>query len=260
MEQTLAFTDLLRLIDERAATFRATIAAAPSLDVPVPTCPEWTLADLTRHLGHGRRRWAVTVTAGPADAPPDPSTWQHPPAPTSRDALLAWQAAATQELLDALRRTGPDQPCWTWWGDSQTPQTTGAVARHQLHEVAVHTYDAQLAAGHPQPLPHTVALDGVEDFLLTCCATRTAWPHEPVAVDYHTTEGPSWRLRLDTDGARTQRLPSGEPADTDPAAAAAIGTASDIVLVLYGRNPVDALELHGDRRHFDRLVAWDPTA
>ncbi|MEW2154562.1 maleylpyruvate isomerase N-terminal domain-containing protein [Streptomyces sp. NPDC007189] len=94
----------------------------------------------------------------------------------------------TQRLLDALREAGPGRGCWTWWGTWQSPRTCGAVARHQLQEIAVHTYDAQLTAGAPQPLPDEVALDGVEDFLFTCCATTAAWPHRPAVVDYHATE------------------------------------------------------------------------
>lgn len=77
-------------------------------------------------------------------------------------------AASTQHLLDALREAGPYRGCWTWWDASQSPQTSGAVARHQLQEVAVHTYDAQVTVGAPQPLPDEVALDGVDDVLSTC--------------------------------------------------------------------------------------------
>lgn len=36
VHKTLEFPDLLWLIDERAAAFRVAIAAAPSLDLPVP--------------------------------------------------------------------------------------------------------------------------------------------------------------------------------------------------------------------------------
>lgn len=172
------------------------------------TCPEWTLFDLAQHLGEGRRRWAATVAAGPAAAAPArPGPEGAPTAPREREALLAWLAASTQQLLDALREAGPDRGCWTWWGTSQSPQTCGAVARHQLQEITVHTYDAQLTVGAPQPLPDEVALDGVEAFLSTCCATTSAWPHEPAAVVYHATEGRSWRLWLSADGARTARLP-----------------------------------------------------
>ncbi|MGK5440486.1 maleylpyruvate isomerase family mycothiol-dependent enzyme [Micromonospora sp. URMC 105] len=261
MEKTLEFPDLLRLIDERSTAYRAAVAAAPNLDVQVPTCPEWTLFDLVQHLGQGRRSWAATVAAGPAASAKSAAVG--PAAPREREALLAWSAESTQQLLDALREAGPDRGCRTWWGRSQSPQTCGAVARHQLQEITVHTYDAQVTLGTPQPLPDEVALDGVEDFLSTCCATTATWPHEPAVVDYHATEGRSWRLWLSAAGARAARLPGTVPAtaagaEPDAADASARGTASELVLAFYGRLPVDALKLDGDRRLFDLLIAWEP--
>ncbi|MFI5782835.1 maleylpyruvate isomerase family mycothiol-dependent enzyme [Nocardia sp. NPDC051570] len=264
MQNTLDFPDLLRLIDERSTAFRAAVAAAPSLDVQVPTCPEWTLFDLVQHLGVGRRAWAATIAAGP-DATAKSAPQGDPAAPQEREALLAWLAASTQQLLDALREAGPDRGCWTWWGKSQSPQTCGAVARHQLHEIAVHTYDAQLTLGAPQPLPDEVALDGVEEFLSTICTTTVPWPHEPAAVDYHATEGRSWRYWVSADGARAARLPTPDtmPAtadgeDSDAADASSRGTANELVLAFYGRIPLDSLKLNGNRRLLDQLVAWDP--
>jgi uncharacterized protein (TIGR03083 family) len=184
-----------------------------------------------------------------------------PAAPLEREALLAWLAASTQELLDALREAGADRGCWTWWGGSQSPQTCAAVARHQLQEVAVHTYDAQITVGALQPLPDEIALDGVEDFQFTCCATTAPWPHEPAVVDYHAIEGRSWRLWLSADGARIARRPASAGAqDPDPADVRAQGTASELVLVFYGRIPLDTLKTDGDRHVFDLLVAWDPDA
>ena len=70
MHQTPEFPDLLRLIEERSKAFRALVAAAPDLDVPVPTCPGWTLFDLAQHVGQGRLRWAAIVAAGPAEERP----------------------------------------------------------------------------------------------------------------------------------------------------------------------------------------------
>src|SRR5262249_42503921 len=146
-------------------------------------------------------------------------------------------AASVRELLDALREAGPDRGCWTWWGASQAPQTSGAVARHQLQQFAVHTYDAQVTVGTPQPLPGDVALDGVDEFLTTCCSAP--WPHKPAIVDYHDTGGHSWRLRLSADGARTARYPLGAAGgeDPEPADASAWGTANELVMFFYGRIP-----------------------
>lgn len=261
MEKTLEFPDLLRLIDERSTAFRAAVAAAPGLDVQVPTCPEWTLFDLVRHLGEGRRAWAATIVAGPA-ATAKATAESAPAAPREREALSAWLAASTEQLLDALREAGPDRGCWTWWADSQSPRTCGAVARHQLQEIAVHTYDAQLTAGAPEPLPDAVALDGVDEFLSTCVATTSAWPHQPAALDFHATEGRSWRLALSADGARTTRLPTATAAGQAPdaAGASALGTADELVRFFYDRIPTDSLRIDGDGRLFDRLRAWDPDA
>ena len=259
MDHTLDFPVLLGLIDERAAAFREAVDSAPRLDVRVPTCPEWTLSDLVEHLGFVPRRWAANVAAGPADGPAGTAAEGAPTAPREREALLAWSAESTRLLLSALREAGPDRGCWTWWGASQSRQTSGAVARHQVQEAMVHTYDAQGAVGspqpQPQPLPEESALDGVEEFLFTCCATTSAWPHEPASLDFHAVEGRSWRLALSAEGARATRLPA--PAAT-PATASARGTAGELVLTLYGRIPLDSLELDGDHRFFDLLKAWEP--
>ncbi|MFE3524988.1 maleylpyruvate isomerase family mycothiol-dependent enzyme [Streptomyces sp. NPDC059161] len=263
MEKNLEFPDLLRLIDERSTAFRTAVAAAPSLDVQVPTCPGWTLFDLVKHLGGGDRFWAAIVGAGPADAPPAEATAARAAleVPREREALPAWLSASTQLLLNALREAGPESGCWTWWPASQSPQTSGGIARHRVQETAVHTYDAQLAGGVPQPLPLGVALDGVEESLFTVCGTPSAWPHKPTAFDFHTAEGCSWRLTVDGDGARSTRIPApttvtGE--DSDAAGASIRGTASELVLYLYDRIPADSLHVDGDAGLLDLLRAWEP--
>jgi uncharacterized protein (TIGR03083 family) len=250
----LTFPDLLRLIDDRSVAFRSAVASAPDLDAQVPSCPEWSLHDLAQHIGEGRRAWAATVAAGPSATrradPVGPAV-----APRERGELVDWLGESTALLLDALQEAGPDRGCWTWWGDSQSPQTAGAVARHQLQQMAVHTYDAQLAVGAPQPLPEAVALDGVDEFLSTCCATRSPWPHEPAVVDYHASEGRSWRLRLSADGARVAADPTPSEGAPDFSARA---TAHGLVMALYGRNGLESLEIQGDARVFDQLAAWEP--
>ncbi|MFI5982850.1 maleylpyruvate isomerase family mycothiol-dependent enzyme [Streptomyces sp. NPDC051555] len=265
MEKNLEFPALLRLIDERSTAFRAAVAAAPGLDVHVPTCPEWTLFDLVRHLGGGDRFWAAIVGAGPADGPPAEAVAARAALelPREREALLAWLAASTQLLLSALREAGPDAGCWAWWSGLQTPRSSGGVARHRVQESAVHTYDARLAAGAPQPLPTELALDGVEEFLFTVCAASSAWPHEPTAFDFHSAEGRSWRLTVDGDGARTTRIPAptaGTGEAPDAAGASVHGTASELVLYLYDRIQAASLRVDGDAGLLDLLRAWEPEA
>ena len=255
----LTFADHLRLIEERSAAFSSAVAAAPSLDLPVTTRPEWTLSDLVQRVGMGRRKSTAVVAAGPADGPPDQSAWDDGTgAPREREALLAWWAESVDNLMTVLREAGPDRACWTWWDDSPSPQTSGAWTRRQMCEIAVFTYDVQLTLGAPQPLPEEVALDGFDDCQFTLCATDVAWPHEPAVVDYHATEGRSWRLRLSENGAEAARFtPLAD--DTVTVDASAEGTASDLMLFFYDRISIESLKAEGDLRIFDRLAAWDPS-
>ncbi|MGE7391508.1 maleylpyruvate isomerase family mycothiol-dependent enzyme [Streptomyces sp. NPDC004126] len=259
MQNTLEFTDLLRLIDERSTAFRAVVASAADLDVQVPSCPEWKLSDLVRHLGGGDRFWAAIVSAGPADGPPAGAVEARAAlvVPTEREALVAWLEESTRQLLEALREAGPDAGCWAWWEELQSPLTAGTVARHRAQESAVHTWDAGLSLGEPRPLPQEVALDGVEEFLTTCVATISPWPHKPAAIDFRTTEGPVWRLTLDGSGARAARLPLGADATAE---AGVLGTAGELILFLYNRVTADSLRIDGDAELFDRLRDWDPRA
>jgi uncharacterized protein (TIGR03083 family) len=260
MRPQLPFSELLRLIEERSVAFRDAISAAPALEAVVPTCPDWTVLDLAHHLGSVHRNWATIVSAGPSGGSPEDAASPDPAdLPADREALLRWSAGATVELLRALDRSGPDTGCWTWWGDSQSPQTSGAVARHQLVEASVHTYDAQVSAVAGQPLPPVVALDGIEEFLSTSCSTTAAWPHDPATVDFLAEEGAAWRLSLSASGAHVRRLD--QVVATSPGAYASLrGGASDVLLALYGRLDLDALLSQGDRHVFNQLVEWDPDA
>ena len=155
-----------------------------------------------------------------------------------------------------MREAGPDRGCWTWWGRSRAPATSGAVARHQIQEIAVHTYDAQLTQGAAQPLPTDVAVEGVDEFLTTVSATTVPWPFKPATIDLHATEGGSWRLTLNADGVRCDDL----AADAEPGATAMRGAASELVLCFYERIPLDGLEFTGDTEPVEQLAAWVPDA
>ncbi|MFI7382809.1 maleylpyruvate isomerase family mycothiol-dependent enzyme [Streptomyces sp. NPDC049813] len=251
MTVSLEFPTLLRLLDERSAAFRSAVTAAPSLDAPVPSCPGWTVLDLVRHLGTGQRWWAAIVAAGPAGAPPAKEVAE---VPRGTEALLSWYADAHELLLRALRAVGPERACWTWWSAGVSPANAWGVARRRVHEVLVHTYDAQLAAGAVRPMPADVALDGVAEFLDTCNSTPVAWPHEAATVQYHATEGRSWLLTLDSTGAWPAPLTD----DAAPASVSATGTAEQLLLFVWGRRTLRDLRTEGDQRVFEQLIAWEP--
>ncbi|RKE23106.1 maleylpyruvate isomerase family mycothiol-dependent enzyme [Streptomyces sp. TLI_171] len=248
MASTPAFPDLLRLIDDRSATLRSTLATAPDPHARIPSCPDWTLPDLLDHLTTVHRFWTAAVTAGEAftPVPPEPNG-ELPPA-----AALERSEEVTAALLKALDEAGPDAACWTWWQGSGRPSTAGAVARHQVQEAAVHAHDAELAAGTPRPVPEAVALDGLDEFLAVSWGTAGPWPHPPAVVGLRTTEGPAWLVELTADGLR-------QPADGTDRRAATLelaGPASDLLLALHRRRPAAGLLAGGDPAVLEQLLAW----
>ncbi|MFE9859366.1 maleylpyruvate isomerase family mycothiol-dependent enzyme [Streptomyces sp. NPDC005780] len=247
MLQTPAFEDLLALVEDRSAALRDCVAGCPDLDARVPSCPDWSLRDLVEHLTEVQRFWAAAVAAGPSETPPAPAS--APVDDTVPTGLLERSAAATRELVAALRAAGPGTGCWAWWGGSDVPMTSGAVARHQVQEAAVHAFDAQLAAGTPQPVPRVVALDGIAEFIAISHGTAGPWPHEPARIGLHAAEGESWVLDLTASGSPVL--------DGRPETATGLhGPASDLLLTLHGRLSPESLRMQGDRAMLENLLSW----
>jgi hypothetical protein len=124
------------------------------------------------------------------------------------------------------------------------------VARHQVQEAAVHAYDGCESLGRAESLPAAVAVDGVSEFLSTGLGSLGPWPHRPARVQYQAIEGPSWTLDLSPAGATADPAASGDPVTRIHA------TASDLVLLLHRRIPLDAVRLDGDREVATQLREW----
>ncbi|MEU4219487.1 maleylpyruvate isomerase family mycothiol-dependent enzyme [Actinoplanes sp. NPDC026623] len=246
----LPFPESLDLIAERSAALRSAVAAACDLELRVPGCPDWSLRDLVVHLGRVQRFWAAVVAAGPADGPPPASAVIEP---EPHGDLSAWSAESTRLLLESLRAAGPDRDCWTWWGASEAPMTSGAVARHQVQEAAVHAYDAQETIGKPEPIPAGVAADIVDELLVVTLGSLGAWPHRSVRIALSALDGPTWTVDLTPGGARPGPAAGDEPLATMRA------SAGDLVLALYTRIPLDRIEIVGDREVIERFQAWTDT-
>jgi uncharacterized protein (TIGR03083 family) len=244
---TPPYEDLLAYVDDRSRVLRAAIAG--HLDAAVPGCPGWTGWDLVAHLGEVERFWAAAVTAGPAAGPPVEGGEERSAAPAGED-VLGWLGTGTDRLLAALRSADPDLGVWTWWGE---PATAGAVARHQAQEAAVHGWDAQSAAGRPEPVPADLAADAVDEFLHVTVPSSGPWPHAPATVGLAPAgreEG--WSVRLGADG--------GSPVRGRPEGDAVVrGEPSALLLALYGRSRLDTLEVTGDRDLAARFLSWPDT-
>lgn len=217
--------DILRFIESESAAAATTISPG-TVEARVPSCPDWSLAELIWHLGRVQRFWAKTVSAGDVE-PEFPADTR---GPTEAGELEAWFHEGTRELLDALRDVPWDTPAWTWWKEDRT---VGAIARHQVQEAAVHRWDAQLAAtGAPDPLPAQLADDGVDEF---CWIARQMRGQQPIAFNA-------------TDSGSSVTAGDGDPVVT------ASATASDLVLLLYSRVRPDDVTVDGDRAALEAFL------
>jgi uncharacterized protein (TIGR03083 family) len=239
--------DYLGAIDENAKRL-VDAAERAGVDAPVPSCPEWTVADLLAHIGRVHR-WAA---GNVRQATPDEFWTGHVDIP-GEHARVDWVREGAVELVAALNAAAPTDPAWTFAG----PGTASFWSRRQAHETAMHRVDAELAAGDAPTIAADLAADGLDELLtlLTLFGNPGAPPDSvwatPITGDddsihLHCTdvEG-EWLVRLTPTGLEFDRV----HAKGD---AAARGGASDLLTWLAGRASIDRLEILGDTELLER--------
>jgi uncharacterized protein (TIGR03083 family) len=130
-------------------------AADPT--TPVPTCPGWTLRQLTNHVGRGDR-WAATIVA--TGGPVDTRSVADGRAPDDLAVVADWLRGGAELLIENVAKE-PDKPVWTFLG----ARPAAWWVRRRLHETTVHRADAALAAGVPFEIAPELAADGISEFL-----------------------------------------------------------------------------------------------
>jgi uncharacterized protein (TIGR03083 family) len=238
--------ETVAVIDERAAAFRESLGRSDP-QAPVPTCPDWTVADLAGHLAGVHRSWSAAILAGSATARPPR---EEMPDLDTPDALIAWSAESTRQLIDALRATPPDRECWAWWPPTAAPRTVARAAQHLVQETAVHAYDAAVAASAPEPVPAPAAVIGIPHFLQAVLGTLPPWPHRPARINFAAVEGPAWLVDLTPTAVTLDPSAAGHPLLT------LRGTSSDLLLWLHNRVPLSTLTIEGDESAITELRSW----
>jgi len=227
----------LAQLERQASALRAAAVAAGPATV-VPTCPEWTVRDLVRHVARVHE-WATravhTDPAGPRPAPDEP--------PEEWAAVLAWWDERVGLLLDRLATGGPDAPAWVF--DAPDAPVMAFWARRQAHETAIHRLDAEhahLGAAVPVSLfDRELAVDGIDEVLTMWVPRRVgaAPPELAGAVRFAATDAArTWVLRLAPGAA--PYLDGGESAD-----ASVVGTADAVYRAAWHRP--SAASVTGDR-------------
>ncbi len=217
-------------------------AAEGNLTRRVPSCPDWAVADLVWHTGEVHRFWTTVAERRVAD----PNEVEEITRPAD-DEVIAWYRAGLDHLLAVLAGLDPQTSVWTW-----APQkNVGFIVRRMAHETAVHRWDGEAAAGAPEPIEAQLASDGIDEFL----EFFSMWRKDDAAplggsVHLHCTDvAGEWILREGAaDALEVERRH--EKGD-----AALRGPASDLLLALWRRVPLDRLDVVGDRDVAQRLIA-----
>ena len=233
--------DYIEAVRNRSAAFLA--AARTDIDAPVAHCPNWTLTDLTTHVG-GVWGWAAaTITTGAR------ATFPSPPEGARGSGLIEWAEEQGQELQMALSTADPDANCWTFG----LPRSRRFWFRRQALETAVHAWDAENAVGEPTSLEAGLASDGIDEFLtvmLPRFMERQAGEWDGESVHLHRTDGEGeWMVQLGPDGKVSSEQAHGK------GDVALRGPASSLYLWCLNRMPADELEVFGDRSVADRWTS-----
>jgi uncharacterized protein (TIGR03083 family) len=215
----------------------------------VPGCPDWTVADLAHHVTEVLHWVRATVARGVTSLPEVAPSLVKTDWPETLD-LLRRELTGTIETLEALDQ---DFPAWNW---APQPKRAGFWDRRMAHEISVHRWDAESAAGRPTPIETKLATDGVSEILDTWLpAGKRQGPTDLHGVVHlvGTDAGQEWFVRLR--GAGIALLDTGTILDSDDhhARAKATGSVSDLQLALMGRKRPDQLALSGDPRLFQAL-------
>jgi uncharacterized protein (TIGR03083 family) len=204
--------DHLALLEVEVAAFAEALRTA-DLEAPVQACPGWTVRDVASHVT-GIHEWVLLALDD--NGPPSYDEAAHP------DPVAAYLDASGR-MIARLRGMPADAPAWTF---DRHDQTAGFWRRRQLHEVSMHRWDVE-----PFVVDPAVAEDGIDEVLDFFLPRQIAMGRKQL---------PEGTLRL-ISLEREWAFGDGRPVVT------AHGTASDLLLGLWGRIPQD-------RQHWGQLT------
>ncbi len=230
----------------REGALFAAAAERTEFSAAIPSCPDWRMRDLVRHLG-GVHRWATASVAGRLTVPPskeeEDACFDSAPAD---DRLIEWFRAGHAALVQALESAPADLACWSFLA---APSPLAFWARRQAHETGIHRADVESATGSITPYPPDFAADGIDEILLGFASRPggrlRSETHRTLALQA-TDADRDWLVNI---------LPEGIEVRLETAAAecTVCAGASDLHLLLWNRRTYDGLDVRGD---VDLLDLW----
>ena len=221
----------------RADGARIPEAAVGHLDDPVPTCPGNTVGSLLLHIGGACRFWTDLLRATGYPAQPDWSGFPSDP--------IEFHRAMHAEFVDEISARDLDQPTWTWGNNGRVR----FWYRRAAQELSVHRWDIENATGAANPIDPELAVDGIDEIAQEF-GPKSDHPAFRGVSERFAGDGETLSFEpTDIDAARTFTM---KPDDVDleyragTADVTVRGTASDLLLLLWGRVQPSNVEVRGN--------------
>ncbi|MEV4739756.1 maleylpyruvate isomerase family mycothiol-dependent enzyme [Streptomyces sp. NPDC049555] len=245
LEQTAQMRELLRGAD---------------LSATVPTCPDWTLAQLVLHVSSAHRGVAERVRDRVTEfvLPKGDISGIEGAEKFDADSLDRHLAEGAEMVVEALREAGPDADVWTFGPE----QKSRFWARRMTHETVMHRADVAATVGAEFTVAPDIAADCLDEWLDAITSPMAkAWKAAlgeltgpGRTLHLHATDTPAelqaeWLI--DATGEEVQWRRSHEKA-----AVAVRGPMTDLLGVFYRRLPADTdrVEIIGDRAVLDHWL------
>lgn len=220
--------------------------AESAMDERVPTCPDWSGADLVAHVAEVFLHKTEIMRQG---------VWPAPWPPDLRADPLGALDDGYRQLVGEFATRSPSDAALTWY---EPDQTVGFWLRRTAHETAIHRLDAELAAGVAQAaIPTDLAEDGIDELLTVFLAYASV--EDPGEFGEHLPECDGRTVQVDTGGAgwQMQLGPTEitvERGQADPEAGV-FGEPAAVLRWLWRRGGDDAVALDGNRWVLGKLQA-----
>ncbi|HLG00647.1 MAG TPA: maleylpyruvate isomerase family mycothiol-dependent enzyme [Acidimicrobiia bacterium] len=233
----------------------AAVGPHADLSVTVPSCPDWTLDALLFHTGGFCRFARLSLEQG---ATVEPGGLPHLDySDYSPGDNVGWHRMEFDRLIAVLEASDPDEIGWSWGRD----QRKAFWFRRAAQELSMHCWDAENAAGVAAPIDPELAADGVDEVLdefgrppsgLNSQGLAEKFGRPGATLHFHASdvrEHPGEWTAVASEAAFsvTHEHSKGD--------VGARGTASDLLLFVSGRVPLDRLEVFGDRALLEHWAA-----
>jgi len=206
--------------DQHLAALRDAVSAfarhaqEAGLDVPVPTCPDWTVRRLIGHQGMVHRWAAANLRGRTIEIDATERAGRRAPSPVD------WLRDGAIDLVAAITTAPDDVQTVVFLNDAPGPRAFWA--RRQCHETTIHSVDALAAALGRYPtsadtaIDPAVAVDGIDELLagfMTRNKSRLR-SESPMVVGVVAEESPTgWLVEVGPAPAVVTVVPSVEVAD-----------------------------------------------